>query len=433
MKNSNCVSGSSGLSGRVRIPGDKSISHRAVMFGSIASGETRVANFLESGDCLSTIDCFKAMGVKIKRSGKKVSITGAGLSGLKAPRRILNAGNSGTTTRLMLGILAGQPFKAVITGDKSLCSRPMKRVTAPLREMGATITGRDDGNFAPLTVTGGDLLPIKFRSKVASAQVKSCLLLAGLYAKGTTTVSEPQKSRDHTERMLLKFGVKLSVRGNRVSVKGGQKLRGTSIEVPGDISSAAFLLVAASIVPGSKLTLLNVGINPTRTGVLEALKAMGAKIKLGNLRGAKAEPSADITVEYAPLKGAAIGGSIIPRLIDEIPALAAAAAVAKGRTVFFGIGELRVKESDRIETVCSELAKFGIKTKAFPDSMIVYSGAKLKAAPAAESHGDHRIAMMAAVLGQAAPGVTKIKNTACVDTSFPGFFGLLKSLRKNNS
>ena len=260
--------------------------------------------------------------------------------------------------------------------------------------------------------------------------MKSCLLLAGLYAKGTTTVSEPQKSRDHTERMLLKFGVKLSVKGNKVSVKGGQVLKGTRIEVPGDISSAAFILVAAGIVPGSKVTLLNVGINPTRTGVLEVLSGMGAKIKLFNLRGGKAEPSADITVTYSPLKGVAVGGPVIPRLIDEIPALAAAAAVAKGRTVFRGIGELRVKESDRIKTICSELAKFGVKTEAFPDSMIIYGGARLKAAASAESHGDHRIAMMAAVLGQAVPGITKIKHTACVDTSFPGFFGLLKSLRK---
>jgi len=430
MKNSNTVSGSSGLSGRVKIPGDKSISHRSVMFGSIAEGVTNVSNFLDSGDCLSTINCFRAMGVKITKAGKKIRIIGAGLCGLRAPKRVLDAGNSGTTTRLMLGILSGQPFTSTITGDASLRSRPMKRVTVPLREMGAKITGRGDGNFAPLTVTRGKLLPIKFRSKVASAQVKSCMLLAGLYAEGETSVSEPRKSRDHTERMLLKFGVKLSVKGNRVSVESGQVLKGATIEVPGDISSAAFILVAASIVPGSKVTLLNVGINPTRTGVLEVLSRMGANIRLSNIRDGKAEPSADITVTYSPLKGVAVRGPVIPRLIDEIPALAAAAAVAKGSTVFSGIGELRVKESDRIKTICSELAKFGVKTKAFPDGMIIYGVAKLKPAAAAESHGDHRIAMMAAVLGQTIRGKTKIKRTACVNTSFPGFFGLLKSLRK---
>ena len=431
MKNSGAVRRSSGLLGRAKIPGDKSISHRAVMFGSIAKGVTRVSNFLESGDCLSTIGCFKLMGVSIARSGNKIKITGAGLSGLKAPRGTLNAGNSGTTTRLLLGILAGQPFKAKITGDRSLCSRPMKRVTVPLREMGAKIFGRDGGNYAPLTVTGGNLRSIRFRSKVASAQVKSCLLLAGLYAKGTTTVFEPQKSRDHTERMLSKFGVKLSVKGNKISVKGGQSLKGTSVDVPGDISSAAFLMAAGSIVPGSKLTLLNVGINPTRTGVLDVLRRMGAKIRLGNVRGGNTEPSADITVEYAPLKGVSVGGSIIPRLIDEVPALAAAAAAAEGRTVFRGIAELRVKESDRIKTICAELAKFGVKTREFPDGMMIYGGAKLKPAKA-ESHGDHRIAMMAAVLGQLAPGKTEIKDTACMDTSFPGFFSLLKSLQKNS-
>ncbi len=429
MKNSNTVSGSFGLSGSIKIPGDKSISHRAVMFGSIAGGVTRVSNFLESGDCLSTISCFKAMGVAIERKGSNVKIKGAGFFGLKAPRRVLDAGNSGTTARLMLGILAGQAFSSKITGDASLRGRPMKRVTGPLRQMGAKITGRDGGNFAPLTVTGGKLSPINYRSKVASAQVKSCLLLAGLFAKGKTTVSEPQKSRDHTERMLVKFGVKLSVKGNKVSLRGGQRLKGTSIEVPGDISSAAFFLVAGSIVPGSKLTLQNVGTNPTRTGVLEVLKRMGAKIRLTNLRGGKAEPSADITVEYAPLKGVTVGGSIIPRLIDEIPALAAAASAAKGKTIFRNIGELRVKESDRIKTVCSELAKFGVKTKELPDGMIIYGGAGLKAART-ESYGDHRIAMMAAVLGQAVSGKTIISDTACIGTSFPGFFGLLRSLQK---
>ncbi|OGF44815.1 MAG: 3-phosphoshikimate 1-carboxyvinyltransferase [Candidatus Firestonebacteria bacterium RIFOXYA2_FULL_40_8] len=422
------VSSSTGLSGILRIPGDKSISHRAIMFGSLASGKTAIRNFLQSEDCLSTMDSFKKMGIKIRRKGETVTVFGKGLYGLKVPKTILNANNSGTTTRLMLGILAAQAFTSKITGDKSLCKRPMRRVADPLREMGASITGRDGGNYTPLTITGGLLKGINFKSKVASAQVKSAVLLAGLYAKGKTCVTEPEKSRDHTERMLKYFGVKLEIKGNTVCVKSGQELRGRKIEVPGDISSAAFFIVAALITPNSKLVLKNVGINPTRTGIIDALKKMGAKIKIVNKRNMKFEPVADLVVETSKLKGTVIGGKIIPRLIDEIPVLAVAAALAKGKTVFKDAGELRVKESDRIKTLCTELNKFGVKTKEFKDGFVVYGSSKPRGAKSI-SYGDHRIAMSMAVLALVSEGRSEIKDTACVKTSFPEFFKLFRKIQ----
>ncbi len=422
------VKNSRGLSGTVLIPGDKSISHRSLMLGSLSSGKTIIGNFLQSKDCLSTIDSFSKMGIRIVNKGSKVTVFGRGLHGLRAPKTILNANNSGTTTRLMLGILAGQPFTSRITGDKSLCRRPMQRVTGPLREMGAVIFGKGGGNYTPLTVTGGNLEGISFKSKVASAQVKSALLLAGLYAQGQTCVSEPVKSRDHTERMLKYFGVKLKIKGNTVCIRSGQKLKGRRIEVPGDISSAAFFIVAGLIVPDSKLVLKNVGINPTRTGILEALLRMGAKIRIVNKRNIKFEPVADLIVQTSSLKGAVIGGKIIPRLIDEIPVLAVAAARAKGKTVFKDAGELRVKESDRIKTICTELAKFGVRTKESKNGFVVYGNSKPRGAKSI-SYGDHRIAMAMAVLALVSKGTSEIKDTACIDTSFPEFFGLFRKIQ----
>jgi len=417
-----------GLSGRLLIPGDKSISHRAIMFGALAKGKTVIRNFLQSEDCLSTMDSFQKMGIKIEKRGDKVSVFGKGLFGLKAPKSVLNANNSGTTTRLMLGILAAQPFTSKITGDKSLCKRPMRRVADPLREMGAKITGKDGGNFTPLTVTGGELRGINFNSKVASAQVKSAILLAGLYAGGKTCITEPVKSRDHTERMLKYFGVKLHINGNTVCVRSGQELKGRNIEVPGDISSAAFFLVAGLITPDSKLILKNVGINPTRTGIIDALKKMGGKIKIVNKRNEKFEPVADLIVETSCLRGTVIGGKIIPRLIDEIPVLAVAAALAKGKTIFRDAGELRVKESDRIKTLCAELKKFGVRTKELRDGFIVYGSSKPKGAESI-SYGDHRIAMSMAVLALVSEGKSIIKDTACIKTSFPEFFRLFKKIQ----
>ncbi|MEI7904376.1 MAG: 3-phosphoshikimate 1-carboxyvinyltransferase [Candidatus Firestonebacteria bacterium] len=421
------VHASRGLRGTIDIPGDKSISHRSVMFGSIAEGRTVITNFLESEDCISTADCFREMGVKITRIGEKVEIKGAGLHGLKAPSRILDAGNSGTTLRLMMGILAGQPFTSRITGDASLQRRPMLRVVAPLREMGVMVEGKENGNFCPLAITGGKLKPLDFVSNVASAQAKSCILLAGLYADGVTSVKEPAKSRDHTERMLAEFGVKLREVKGKISIRGGQALKGCAITVPGDISSAAFFLIAGALVPNSEITVKNVGINPTRTGVLEVLKQMGAKLVIKKRKG-RGEPSADITVRSSKLKGVTVKGSIIPRLIDEIPILAVAAAMAKGKMVFKNIGELRVKESDRIKTVCSELSKFGVKTKEMKDSMIIYGNSKPKGALTL-SHGDHRVAMLAAVLGLVAEGETRVYDTACIKTSFPEFENLLGKLQ----
>lgn len=414
------------LKGSMKIPGDKSISHRSIMLGSIARGKTVINNFLSSEDCIATMNCFKQTGVKIKHKNNNVIVYGKGLYGLKKPEKILDAGNSGTTMRLMLGILAGQPFTSTITGDKSLRKRPMLRVVNPLRTMGAGIKGKNGGNLAPITVKGGNLTPVNFRSKVASAQVKSSILLAGLYAYGRTCVAEPVKSRDHTERMLKYFKGNIKVSGLKVCVTGKKQISGKTINVPGDISSAAFFIVAGLIVPDSKIKLLNVGINPTRTGILDVLKKMGANIKIVNVKNLEFEPAADIIVRTSRLRAVTISGKIIPRLIDEIPVLAVAASRAKGRTVFKDIGELRVKESDRIFTLCRELRKFGVKVKELKDGIIVY-GKSRSAGCTTISYGDHRIAMAMAILGLVSEGVTKIKDTACIKTSFPDFEKILKN------
>ncbi|WP_273484014.1 3-phosphoshikimate 1-carboxyvinyltransferase [Desulforamulus ruminis] len=416
------------LSGEISVPGDKSVSHRAVMLGALARGTTEVENFLMGEDCLATVKCFGALGVQIKGPDKgRLTIQGVGLEGLKEPADVLDAGNSGTTTRLLLGILAGQPFCSILTGDGSLRNRPMARVTKPLSDMGASFLGRQENRFLPLAVRGGTLKPIAFQSPVASAQIKSAVLLAGLFAEGETTVTEPAPSRDHTERMLESFGVQLLRTGNTVTLQGRPQLRGNKVRVPGDISSAAFPLVAAAILPGSDITVTGVGINPTRDGLLEVLRKMGANLELLNIRMQSGEPVADIRVRGTGLKGTEISGELIPRLIDEIPVLAVAAAYAEGTTVIKDAAELKVKESNRIATVAEELKKFGADIEELPDGLIVQGGKPLQGT-VAQSYGDHRIAMAMAVAGLGASRPTTIEGAHCVDVSFPGFAHALKFL-----
>lgn len=419
-----------GLRGTVAIPGDKSISHRAVMLGALAEGKTIIENFLPGEDCLSTIACFRKLGVEI--TGPEdgvVTVSGRGLDGLREPCDILDAGNSGTTMRLILGVLAGQPFFSVITGDDSLRRRPMARVTHPLGLMGARISGRQDGALAPLAIQGGRLDPIHYYSPVASAQVKSAVLLAGLFAAGETAVTEPYLSRDHTERMLRYFGAEVDVSGGAIRLKGRPRLSGRVLKVPGDISSAAFLMVAASAIPGSDLILAGVGVNPTRTGIVDALAEMGAHIEMLNTRQEGGEPVADIRVRYnGRLCGVSLGGEIIPRLIDEIPALAVAAALAEGETEIRDAAELKVKESDRIAAVVRLLTGFGAAVEERPDGLMV-RGKRTINACICESHGDHRIAMAAAVAGMLAGGETVVRGAECIAVSFPGFNDVLKKIK----
>ncbi|WP_017728019.1 3-phosphoshikimate 1-carboxyvinyltransferase [Halalkalibacterium ligniniphilum] len=416
-----------GLRGTIRIPGDKSISHRAVMFGALAEGTTTIEGFLAGEDCLSTIACFQKLGVEIVQEGEKVTVHGKGWKGLEEPAEILDVGNSGTTTRLMLGILATQPFHSVVIGDDSIGKRPMKRVTVPLREMGAQIDGRDDGNFTPLSVRGGQTKGISFQSKVASAQVKSAILLAGLQSEGTTSVIEPALSRDHTERMLEAFGVEVKRDGLTVSVKGGQVLKARHVVVPGDISSAAFFLVAGAITPNSKLTLTNVGLNPTRSGVIDVLQQMGASLQIENERLEGGEPVADLTIETSTLHGTEIGGELIPRLIDEIPVLAVLATQAKGRTVIKDAEELKVKETNRIDTVVSELTKLGATIQATDDGMII-EGPTTLSGGVVQSFGDHRIGMAMAIAGLVASDSVQVERSEAISVSYPTFFDDINKL-----
>ncbi|WP_314856457.1 3-phosphoshikimate 1-carboxyvinyltransferase [Stomatobaculum longum] len=419
------------LRGTLTVSGDKSISHRAVMLGSLATGTTEIEGFLPGEDCLSTIRCFCSMGVQIEQNGSSVKVFGRGLRELTAPAGILDCGNSGTTTRLLSGVLAAQHFNSVLSGDASIQRRPMKRIMIPLRAMGADITSVSGNDCAPLSVHGKQLYGIHFNSPIASAQVKSAVLLAGLYASGQTTVTEPALSRDHTERMLRSFGAKV-LTGNfedrpSVTVTETQNLYGTEISVPGDISSAAFFVVGASIVPGSEVVLRNVGINPTRDGVISALHAMGAKIEVLEVRNEDSEPAADLLVRYAPLHGTEIGGALIPRLIDELPVLAAAAAVAKGRTVIRDAAELKVKESNRIRTMAEGLSRLGAKVEETEDGLIIDGGAALHGG-AVESYSDHRIAMSFAILSLVTDGEVRISDPDCVNISAPTFYEDLKSL-----
>ncbi|MBS3681843.1 3-phosphoshikimate 1-carboxyvinyltransferase [Ornithinibacillus massiliensis] len=416
-----------GLSGTIHIPGDKSISHRAIMFGALAKGKTSVTGFLPGEDCLNTISCFRQLGVDIVQNETQVEINGLGIEHLQEPKEVLDVGNSGTTIRLLSGILAGLGFYSCIQGDASIAKRPMKRIVDPLRLMGANIDGRQGGMYTPLTVRGQNLHGIQYELPVASAQVKSAILLAGLLADGTTTVIEPERTRDHTERMLHAFGVSINRSGNNVSIEGKQHLTATSIEVPGDISSAAFFLVAGAIVPQSQITLHHVGINPTRTGIIDVLLNMGATLTTLNQNEEAMEPYADIQVKASSLHGVEIGGEIIPRLIDEIPIIALAATQAEGTTVIKDAAELKVKETNRIDIVAQELSKMGAHIETTEDGMIIHGNTKLKGA-IVNSHGDHRIGMMLAIAGTIAEGETILENSTAIDVSYPGFFGSLSEL-----
>ncbi len=415
------------LEGTVAMPGDKSISHRAAVIGALAQGTTEVQGFLKGEDCFSTVRCLKALGVEIDFIKEKLLIKGRGRQLLPpGGEPELDAGNSGTTARLLIGALAGQSFSAVLTGDSSLKRRPMARVTEPLQQMGAVIAG--DDSCLPLTIQGGALKPVDYKMPVASAQVKTALLLAGLFAGGVTTVEEPYASRNHTELMLAQFGALVSVQGNRISIQGGSNLRGCLVKVPGDISAAAFFLVAGSIIPGAELLLSNVGVNPTRSGIIDLLKEMGADIQVQNRRLWGREPVADLLVKGgAPLRGVSAGGELIPNIIDEIPALAVAAAFAQGKTTIRDAGELRVKESDRITALGCELSKLGACFEELPDGFCIKGGKPLTGT-VVESHGDHRIAMAMAVAGLAARGETAIRNAEVINISFPGFMNTLREL-----
>ncbi|KHG42558.1 MAG: 3-phosphoshikimate 1-carboxyvinyltransferase [Aphanizomenon flos-aquae KM1D3_PB] len=419
------------LQGRIRVPGDKSISHRALMLGAIAEGETQIQGLLLGEDPRSTAACFRALGAEISDLNTElVTVKGIGLGNFQEPINVLDAGNSGTTMRLMLGLLASHPGRFfTVTGDSSLRSRPMSRVVKPLQQMGAQIWGRKGNTLAPLAIQGQALQPIHYHSPIASAQVKSCILLAGLNTEGQTTVTEPALSRDHSERMLRAYGAELSIDPdtNSVTITGGAKLYGQTVIVPGDISSAAFWLVAGAIVPGSDLVVENVGVNPTRTGILEALELMGADIQLENQREVAGEPVADIRVRSGGLKSCTIAGDIIPRLIDEIPILAVAAAFAEGTTIIRDAEELRVKESDRITVMAQQLNKMGAKISELPDGMEITGGTPLVGA-AVDSHTDHRIAMSLAIAALNAIGTTTIHRAEAAAISYPNFTITLREI-----
>ncbi len=407
------------VSGSLRVPGDKSMSHRSIMLASIADGVSRISGFLEGEDSLNTIRAFRQLGVAIERDRDRVEVIGRGLHGLQAPPGDLDMGNSGTAMRLLLGLLAGQRFDACLVGDRSLSSRPMGRVIDPLRQMGARIDS-EEGGRAPLRIHGGQQLSaIEYDMPVASAQVKSCLLLAGLYANGETVVREPAPTRDHSERMLRGFGCTLHAGNGEIRLAGGQSLIACDIDVPADISSAAFFMVAASIAPQSELVLLHVGVNPTRTGVIEILRLMGANIELSNRRDIGGEPVADLRICSAPLRGIDIPPALVPLAIDEFPVLFVAAACASGTTRLRGAEELRVKESDRIQVMADGLRELGIEALPQRDGITI-AGGSLRGGEV-DSQGDHRIAMAFAVASLRASDEIRIRDTANVNTSFPGF------------
>ena len=418
-----------GLSGEILIPGDKSISHRAVMFGSIANGTTTVTNFLLGEDCLSTIACFRKLGVTINQDENTVTIYGKGLSGLKESSEVLDVGNSGTTIRLLMGILSGLPFHHVLAGDQSIAKRPMTRVVSPLTLMGANISGRNNGEFTPIAIEGGKLTGIEYNLPVASAQVKSAILFAGIQAEGETTIHEPAKTRDHTERMIRQFGGEVVSDNLTVKIQGGQALTGCNFQVPGDISSAAFFLVAGALVPNSEIVLKNVGLNPTRTGIIDVMQAMGADLTILPSSQNEAEPTGDIIIRTSKLTGTTIEGDIIPRLIDEIPILALLATQASGKTIIKDAHELKVKETNRIDTVAGELSKLGANIEATDDGMIIYGKTTIGSGEVS-SHGDHRIGMMLAVAALISDGEVKLENAEAISVSYPKFFDNLNSLMK---
>lgn len=413
------------IQGTFQIPGDKSISHRAVMFGSIAKGTTRITNFLKGADCFSTIGCFRSMGVEIEETEEEIIVHGKGLRGLQAPDTILDVGNSGTTTRLISGILSGQAFETTLSGDASLNTRPMKRIQAPLTEMGAKIASINNNGCAPLHIIPSTLSGITYHSPVASAQVKSAILLAGLYADTATTVTEPSLSRNHTELMLKQFGATIETNfiesTPSATIHPCTELYAQDIVVPGDISSAAYFIAAGLLVPGSEILIENVGINDTRAGILKVCKNMGANITYVNERSAGGEPVADLLVKYSKLHATTIEGDIIPTLIDEIPMIAVIAALAEGTTVIKDAAELKVKESNRIDTVVEGLLAMGADITPTEDGMIIVGNKTLQGA-LIDSHMDHRIAMAFAIAGLVAEGDTTIKDAHCVDISFPTFW-----------
>ncbi|MFC1855183.1 3-phosphoshikimate 1-carboxyvinyltransferase [Thermodesulfobacteriota bacterium] len=421
---------SNGLNGEITVPGDKSITHRSVIFGALSNGTMRVKGYLTGEDNVRTIDAFRSMGVDIKESGDELLIKGVGLNGLKKPTETIYAGNSGTTARLLLGLLAGQSFSSTITGDEYLVKRPMARVTKPLSLFGANFTMNSDADVLPITVTPGKIIPIDYDMNIASAQVKSALTLAGMYADGVNTITEPTLSRDHTENMLRAMGVSLESKDCRVTFKGGQELSAIDVTVPGDISSAAFFIVAALIIKGSSLVIKGVGVNPTRTGILDVLISMGGDITLENKRSLAGEDVADIVVKHSDLKGIDIRGDVIPRAIDEFPIIALCAAMAEGTTTVRDAKELRVKESDRIATTAENLRKLGVTVTEYPDGMDIVGGASLRGATDLKSYGDHRIAMMLSIAALACDAESTINDIDCVNTSFPNFYALLASINK---
>lgn len=421
------------LKGTVELIGDKSISHRAIMFSSIAKGTTRIKNFLMGQDCLSTIDCFRKMGVNIDINDKEVIVKGVGLRGLKKPNEILNVGNSGTTIRLMMGILAGNEFESTVIGDESIGKRPMKRVTDPLRLMGCNIKGNDDANFTPITIYGGNLNGIEYEMPVASAQVKSSIILASLYADSSSTIIEKSKSRNHTEIMLKSFGAAIKSNDLKIDIQPVRELFSVeNINVAGDISSAAFIIVAASIVEGSEVLIKNVGLNETRTGIIDVLEAMNGNFEIIDKRVESGEVVGDLIVRYSDkLIGTTIDSNLIPRLIDEIPVIAILATQANGTTVIKDAKELKVKESNRIKAVVDNLKNMGAEIEELEDGMVIKGKTKLKGANI-KTFNDHRIAMAFSVASLISEGKLNLDNTACIDISFPGYFDLINNLLKQN-
>lgn len=419
---------SDGLRGPVRVPGDKSISHRTLMLGAIAEGVTRVTNWLPAGDCQATLRCVRALGVPIdQHDATTLTVHGVGRDGLQAPRRTLDCQGSGTTMRLLAGVLAGQSFASTLDGHDGLRRRPMRRIIEPLCQMGADVKGRD-GRFPPLQIREGDLRGIDYRLPVASAQVKSCILLAGLFASGPTTIHEPGPARDHTERMLQAMGAEVQIDGPTITlVPQPAPLKPLTLQVPGDFSSAAFLLGAGAIVPGSRIVIEDVGGNPTRTGLLDVLYAMGARIDVEDQRESGGEPLIDLAVRYSDLQYTQVDGSLVVRMIDEFPILAVAATQAGGKTVVRDAGELRVKETDRIAAVARELRKMGAEIEETPDGFVVLGPATLQGA-VVDSHGDHRLAMALAVAGLVADGETIVEGAEVIDDSYPGFVETLQDL-----
>ena len=420
------INSKTGLKGTIKIPGDKSISHRAVMFGSLAKGDTEITGFLRGDDCMSTISCFKKLGIDIDVTDDKVIVHGKGLKGLSAPKETLDVGNSGTTIRLISGILSAQNFDSVLNGDASIQKRPMKRVINPLSLMGASIESTNDG-YAPLTIHGSKLKAIEYTMPVASAQVKSAILLASLFAEGTTVINEPVASRDHTEIMLNYFGADIKNNKGVITSSPVDELYGRNLEVPGDISSAAFFMVAGLVVPDSHIIIENVGINPTRTGIIDALQAMGGYVKVLNERKSGGELVGDIEVKTSHLKATTLEDSIIPRMIDEIPVFAVAALCAEGTTYVKDASELKVKESNRIATMSTELGKMGVTITETDDGMIIEGNQKLKGSTV-YSHLDHRVAMSCAIAALIAEGNTAITDADCVGISFPDFYDILENL-----